>query len=119
MSSVGVFVDRVIDHLEQVIQEETSLLKSRQAVDLYEFNNRKSQGLYNLGRALLMLEGRKLESSTLAKLESLRRALTANEAAISVHLHAVREITDVISKAVRESESDGTYEAPDPLRGKV
>ena len=117
MASVEVFVDRIIDHLEEVIREETSSLTTRAAIlDLSAFNNRKSQGLYDLTRALSMLDPKELEASTRTKLESLRRTLDANEAALSVHLQAVQEIADVVSNAVREAESDGTH---DPPKGRL
>ncbi len=112
MASIEYFVDRIIEQLDTVVQQETALLKNKASVDLGEFNVRKSQGLYDLSRALSRLHGQVLQPRTVAKLESLRSTLAANQAALSVHLQAVREVADVITAAVRDSESDGTYDPP-------
>ena len=37
--------------------------------------------------------------------------LTENEHVLKQHLEAVREITELLSKAMLEAESDGTYAA--------
>ncbi len=105
------FIDRIIQRLESVLDEETRLLRANTVFDLQEFNRRKSQGLYDLSRAMHRLDG-ELDPATSAKLLSLRRTLEANQAALSLHLEAVREIAAVISDAMREAESDGTYAPP-------
>ena len=112
MADVEIFIDRIIDHLERVIREETELLDRNEIADLHEYNMRKSQGLYSLSRALRIPEGQGLPPATIEKLQSLRATLKANEIALSRHLQAVREIATLISEAMREAESDGTYDAP-------
>lgn len=111
MADVEIFIDRIIEHLERVIREETELLDRNEIADLRECNMRKSQGLYSLSRALRMPEGQSVAAATLEKLQSLRATLQANEIALSRHLKAVREIATLISDTIREAESDGTYEA--------
>lgn len=111
-AEIATFIDRIAKRLEQVVGEETALLKSKTVVDLRDFNTRKSQGLYDLSRAMYRLGGQNPGPELLASLRSLHSALEANKAALSAHLLAVREIAAVISDAIREAESDGTYAPP-------
>ncbi len=87
------------------------MLRTNAAVDFRALNARKGHGLLELNRALRPLRGRALEPATLQRLESLRAELDANRAVLGMHLQAVREITTVVSEAIREAESDGTYSA--------
>ncbi len=95
--------------LETVIDEETEALKTRGPVDLETFSNRKSQGLMELNRSLKQLEAMQNQKVVATRLDSLRNKLAANQAALQLHLEAVREISGIIASAIRESESDGTY----------
>lgn len=117
MADVEIFVDRIIEHLERVIREETELLDKNEMADLREYSMRKSQGLYSLNRALRIPDGQCLAPATLQKLQSLRATLQANEIALSRHLQAVREVATLISEAIQQSESDGTYDAPSKTSG--
>ena len=100
--------ERVVERLEEIVDQETAALKARVVVDLNDFSNRKSQGLLDLNRALRGLEGR-TGKTVLARLAGLRVKLEANQAALKTHLEAVREVASVLSDAIRDSESDGTY----------
>jgi hypothetical protein len=44
-----------------------------------------------------------------ARLAGLRAKLDANRAVLKLHLEAVREIANIMSDAIRDAESDGTY----------
>ena len=112
MTDMDSFMDRIIERLQQVVEEETALLRANSVVDLTDFNTRKSQGLYDLSRAMHRLGEQRPGPETLARMHSLRGALEANQAALSAHLHAVREIATIVSDAIQEFESDGTYAPP-------
>lgn len=111
MTNVEIFIGRIIEHLERVVREETEILDKNAIADLREYNIRKSQGLYSLSRALRSPEGQSLDAATLQKLQSLRSTLEANQIALSRHLQAVQEVANLISEEIRETESDGTYDA--------
>ena len=111
MSSNEVSVGKIVELLERVVREETEGLARNAISDLREYNIRKSQGLYSLSRALGNPQSRSLDAATLQKLQELRGTLDANQRALARHLQAVREVAAIISKAIREAESDGTYEA--------
>lgn len=102
-------IERAISRLEVVVEQETAALRARAAVDLRDFNDRKSQGLLELNRALRQLDGAAGDKALLARLAGLRAKLDANRAVLTVHLEAVREIAGVLADAIRDAESDGTY----------
>lgn len=102
-------LERAIERLEEVVDQETAALKARARVDLADFNNRKSQGLLDLTRALRAHEGLTRDKAALARLAGLRARLDANRAVLKTHLDAVREVATVLADAIRDTESDGTY----------
>ncbi|MFI5010901.1 MAG: hypothetical protein ACHQAY_00995 [Hyphomicrobiales bacterium] len=107
-----------IERLEQVIDQETRELRKNKAADLREFNHRKSQGLLELSRATRGLKGAALDEKARAKLTQLRVKLDANVSVLRMHLMAAQEISAVISHAIQDAESDGTYSATLGFRGQ-
>lgn len=108
-TTVSSLVEKAVERLEEVLDQETVALQSRTAIDLKEFNDRKSQGLLELTRAMRHFEGAVPDEAALTRLASLRAKLEINRAALKMHLDAVREISTVVSDAMRNAESDGTY----------
>ena len=104
----GDSLDRAIEYLGAVVDQETEALRMRAMVDLGEFNNRKNQGLLELNRALRGLDAG-AASRVSARLAGLRAKLDVNRALLKTHLEAVREVASVVSEAIRDSDSDGTY----------
>ena len=102
-------LERAIERLEEVVDQETAALRSRAGIDLADFNNRKSQGLLDLNRALRSHDGLARDKAALARLAGLRAKLDANRAVLKTHLDAVREVANVLADAIRDTESDGTY----------
>jgi hypothetical protein len=102
-------LERAIERLEEVVVQETAALRSRAGIDLADFNNRKSQGLLDLNRALRSHDGLARDKAALARLAGLRAKLDANRAVLKTHLDAVREVATVLADAIRDTESDGTY----------
>ena len=107
--AASIALERCIARLEEVVDHETAALKQRAAIDLREFNNRKSQGLLDLSRCLRTFHGAAPSKAALARLAGLRAKLAVNQTALKLHLEAVREITTIVSDAIRDAESDGTY----------
>lgn len=102
---------RVIDRLEETVEQETAALRSRTRFDLKEFNNRKSHGLLELTRAMRPFEREGLGEPMRARLAQLRAKLETNRAVLEMHVEAVRELATIMTDAIREAESDGTYSA--------
>ncbi len=102
-------VESAIERLEEAVEQETAALQTRAGIDLKEFNDRKSQGLLELTRAMRHIEGAVPEPELVTRLARLRSKLETNSAALKMHLEAVREVSAVMADAMREAESDGTY----------
>ena len=98
-----------IQRLEEIVDQETLALRTRQAVNFKEFNDRKSQALLELTRSLKLLQGSGPNSSLAARMGNLKVKLAVNEAALKVHLEAIREVSTTISEAMQNADSDGTY----------
>jgi hypothetical protein len=102
-------LEKTIDKLEDLIDEETSALKTHRAVDLRDYNNRKSQTLLELTRLTRMVGPATVDAEFKARLESIRTKLNINRGVIQMHLEAVREIAALVSSSIQEADSDGTY----------
>ena len=100
---------RAVLRLEEIVDQETTALRSRTPVDFNAFNTRKSQGLLELSRALRMLGNATPSENTKAALRRLREKLDLNREVLQTHVEAVREVASIIAEAIRNAESDGTY----------
>jgi hypothetical protein len=98
-----------VERLEAVIDQETAALTMRRAVDLNDFNDRKSHGFVELSRAMRHFEGAALDQSLVLCLTGLRTKLETNRAVLKMHLEAVKEVSTVVADAMRHADSDGTY----------
>jgi len=98
-----------IDRLKATIDEETDKLAKREAVDFDAFSQRKNRGLLELTRAMRLTESVEVDPRVVAHLSGLRASLVRNQAALQIHLDAVREVSAIIARSIQEVESDGTY----------
>jgi hypothetical protein len=98
-----------IDRLKVTLDEETERLRNREAIDFDAFSQRKNRGLLELTRAMRLTEGVNVDPRIVAHLSGLRASLVRNQAALQIHLDAVREVSAIIAKSIQEVESDGTY----------
>jgi hypothetical protein len=107
---------RAIERIEDLLDEETAALKTHRAVDLVSFIRRKSQGLLELTRASRALNGYDVEPAIADRLQTLKEKLERNQAVLQLHLEAVREVAELLAKAARDADSDGTYSMPSQWR---
>lgn len=103
-------IEKTVQRVEKLVDSETAALRSRQAVDLREFNNGKSQALLEFTHAVRSLEGATLDDKLIKRLKVLRDKLESNRVALRMHMEAVREIVGVVADTIHDSEWDGTYE---------
>ena len=108
-ADAGSPLDRAIQRLEEVVEQETAALRTRATIDLREFNNRKSQGLLDLNKALRVIDNAAADRGVAARLAQLRAKLDVNRAVLKMHLEAVREISTIVADTIRDADSDGTY----------
>jgi hypothetical protein len=103
-----------IERLKATIDEETSKLEARAVVDFDTFSQRKNRGLLELTRAIRVTSDIQADPRVTPQLTHLRASLIRNQAALQIHLDAVREVSAIIAKSIQEVESDGTYSLPMP-----
>jgi len=99
----------VITCIEGYLDDETAALNSTHAFDFKTSNDRKSQGLLDLSQALRRLQQSDINDDLKLRLVSFREKLAINLRKIRLHLDAVKEIASVLSEAIQNAESDGTY----------
>jgi hypothetical protein len=102
-------LETAMQRLEEVIDQETAALRSRQAVDLKDFNDRKNHALLDLSRAARNLDGARKDPILMERLARLRSKLEINRTVLKMHLDAVREVATTLADAIRDADSDGTY----------
>lgn len=108
-ASLAVTVERTLTRLEEIIDQETTALRGRGAIDLKAFNDRKMQALLDLSRLLKQIGSLKGDAVLAKRLGEVQSKLEVNRAILKMHLEAVREISTTLATAIQDSESDGTY----------
>jgi hypothetical protein len=103
-----------VERLKATIDEETEKLEVRAFVDFDAFSQRKNRGLLELTRAMRLTQGAGADPRVVPHLTRLRASLVRNQAALQIHLDAVREVSAIIAKLIQEGESDGTYSLAGP-----
>lgn len=99
----------VLRRIEGYLDEETLALDKAPTFDLKASNDRKSQGLVDLNQAMRRLKIDDINEDLQVRLQVFRAKLAANLRKIRLHLDAVKEITAMLSEAIQNAESDGTY----------
>jgi hypothetical protein len=101
----------VIERLSQMLDAENEQIASRQAVDYVTLNARKSQALLEINRLAPTLRAAEASPEFRAAMTGLRAELERNARLLKIQLQAARTITDIIARAIRDGQSDGTYSA--------
>jgi hypothetical protein len=99
----------VITRIEGFLDEETAALSKSLQFDFKTSNDRKSQGLLDLNQALRRLQRTEITAELQLRLAMFREKLAVNLHKIRLHLDAVKEIAAMLSEAIQNAESDGTY----------
>jgi hypothetical protein len=98
-----------IARMENLVDQETALLRENRAVELNDFNHRKQQGLLEINRILRHFSDFDIQLVDRDSIRRLVRKLEANRQILAHHLRAMDEISSLVSRAMQEAESDGTY----------
>ena len=101
----------ILTRLEETLREETAALKRQDASVLAPLFQRKSQGMLELANLQHSLGRTAMNEPTRAAVAALRQSLEANRDVLKLHVDATGELIEVFSQAIRESESDGTYDS--------
>ncbi len=95
--------------LEKALDQENEALAAFDSRNLSDYSRIKTQSLLELQRSAAMLTREHTPPEVLELLTSLRQKLELNSWLLLLHLEAAREVTAVITSAIRDAESDGTY----------
>jgi len=98
-----------LDRMEAVIDQETAILRENRVAELTEFNRRKRQGLLELNRILRHFAGNAMGGVDRLRVLRLVAKLEDNQQMLAHHLKAVDSIAGLLTRAMQEAESDGTY----------
>jgi hypothetical protein len=99
----------IVSRIEGYLDEETAALSKALQFDFKTSNDRKSQGLLDLNQALRRLQRAEVNADLQLRLAMFREKLAVNLRKIRLHLDAVKEIAAMLSEAIQNAESDGTY----------
>jgi hypothetical protein len=91
---------RVVERLDQLLEEEMKGLREGGALDLPELTRRK---------LMRSFEGTIPSQDIINRLASFRIKLDENGTVLRLHLQAAQDITATIVRVMQEIESDGTY----------
>ena len=104
--------------LEKALDQENEALAAFDSGNLSEYSRIKTQSLLELQRSATVLSREDVPAELLQLLTTLRQKLEVNRWLL-LHLEAAREVTTVITSAIRDAESDGTYSRVSNLRKVV
>ena len=101
----------IIERLTATIDAENRDLEQGRRVkyELYSLN--KNQGLLELSRLLPGLAGAAAAGPLNVALADLHAKLEINRRALAVQLKACEAVSEIITRAIQEGQSDGTYTA--------
>lgn len=99
---------RCIDRVETVIRDEMRTLRKGGRIDFEALNQRKAHVLLEFLRLSKSVTAKNAGQSS-QRLRSLQKLLGENSDLLAVRLRATEEITGIIVRHIRDSESDGTY----------
>jgi hypothetical protein len=98
-----------LDRIEEVLRAEEKALAQAGDVDLEDINRRKNHSLLELTRISRTLPRDGIAPEMLTRIEAIRDKLLRSQDILQVHLAAAQEISRVLTDALGEAESDGTY----------
>ena len=93
--------------LEKALDEENEALANFNASSINEFSRIKTQCLLELQRPAGLNPAQ--DPGLQTRLQALQQKLELNRWLLHLHLEAAKEVSAVITAAIRDSESDGTY----------
>ncbi|KQT82456.1 hypothetical protein [Aurantimonas sp. Leaf443] len=100
---------QAINRLEAVLAGEINALKSGASVNYADLSTRKQQSLLELTRISRGLETPSFSQTLRERMKGLRERLEENRRVVQLHLEATKEIAAILTQAMKDAESDGTY----------
>jgi hypothetical protein len=101
----------VVERLIQTVSAETDDIVSGRPAPYELYGQRKNQALFELNRLTPTLARVGGDERLRKALADLNAALAANRRALGLQLKASIAVAEIIARAIRQSQSDGTYTA--------
>jgi hypothetical protein len=101
----------LIERLRETLAAESAEVARRGRVDYEAYNWRKAQALLELSRFTPVLGLAPSHPRLRTAVAGLNAALEKNARILSVQLKAAKAVADLVARAVRDGQSDGTYSA--------
>lgn len=104
-------VSSVLTRLEELVEGEIFALSARRPYDHDTASRQKSRALLELVRAQVTDVDVAADPALAARLRQVREKLVQNRDLLVLHLEASREVSDILSSAMRDADWDGTYDS--------
>jgi hypothetical protein len=101
----------IIERLSATIEAETRDLEQGRRIKYEAYSLSKNQGLLELNRLLPALAGAASPGPLNDALAELYAKLEINRRALAVQLKACEAVSEIITRAIQDGQSDGTYTA--------
>ena len=101
----------IIERLTATIDAENRDLEQGRRVKYEVYSLNKNQGLLDLSRLLPALAGAAAAGPLRDALAELHAKLEINRRALAVQLKACEAVSEIITRAIQDGQSDGTYTA--------
>jgi hypothetical protein len=101
----------IIERLIATLHSENCDLEQGRRVKYDAYSQSKNQGLLELNRLLPALAGAAMAGPLRDALAELHAKLEINQRALAVQLRACEAVSEIITRAIQDGQSDGTYTA--------
>jgi hypothetical protein len=102
----------IIERLRRTLADELVDIRRRERVDYDGYNLRKNQALLELNRIAANIRSNENGNAILQNaVLQLKVDLEENQRELQLQLAAARAVSNIITKAIRDAQSDGTYSA--------
>jgi hypothetical protein len=101
----------IVERLREAVAAETEDIARGRAVAYEAYSLRKNQGLLELNRLIPSLARATAGQALWEALDDLGVKLEINRRALGVQLKASAAVAEIIARAIRDGQSDGTYTA--------
>jgi hypothetical protein len=101
----------IVERLVATIDAENRDLELGRRVKYEAYSLSKNQGLLELNRLVPALSGAAVAGPLRDALAELHAKLEINRRALAIQLKACEAVSEIIARAIQDSQSDGTYTA--------
>jgi hypothetical protein len=101
----------IVERLIATVDAENRDLEQGRRVKYEVYSLNKNQGLLDLSRLLPALAGAAAAGPLRDALAELHAKLETNRRALAVQLKACEAVSEIITRAIQDGQSDGTYTA--------